>query len=416
MRFSTPSTRSRLRSPISVSTSMTLAGRASRARRPTFAVVVVLPTPPLPDVTTIRRPLIRLPSAWGAIAMRSLSTRRPPVRAAVARAFDVDGDERRDAQLRRREFERDHARGDVALRARVRRAAQRAEDDDIAARDELGARIDVADDDDRPDGAGATARRAACRDGRACSDAGPPAARRRSGPARSRARPKTGRGTDGSPRAPAVREIGARAGEVRVERTRALGQLARRSARAARLRSKLADRRSRRLRRDTAARAAPPGPRTPQGRARPVRRSRARARRSGIRRGCRRPARRPSKIADGRTAAVEIRPLRETCRHLGPRRAEIGTGEDELEPGRRTAQHVSARPGCGDPTRSSNAGDATRRRRDPPWRRRDAQQLPLTHTACTPHPRPSLKTYPPRCFGRGDVETMTTSQSPVAPR
>ena len=52
----------------------------------------------------------------------------------------VGGDRSRDAQLGRRELERDDARGEVALRAGVRGSAQRAEDQDVAGRDELGAR------------------------------------------------------------------------------------------------------------------------------------------------------------------------------------------------------------------------------------------------------------------------------------
>src|ERR1700735_4863056 len=49
---------SRLRSPTSASTSTTLAPDAPSAA-PTFAVVVVFPTPPLPLVTTIARPRAR---------------------------------------------------------------------------------------------------------------------------------------------------------------------------------------------------------------------------------------------------------------------------------------------------------------------------------------------------------------------
>src|SRR5579883_151365 len=52
MRFSRPSTASKLRRPISESTTATFLFCIARAV-PRFAVVVVLPTPPLPDVMVI---------------------------------------------------------------------------------------------------------------------------------------------------------------------------------------------------------------------------------------------------------------------------------------------------------------------------------------------------------------------------
>src|SRR5215471_1285821 len=54
MRFSSPRTASRLRRPISESTTATFLPCIARAV-PRFAVVVVLPTPPLPDVIVITR-------------------------------------------------------------------------------------------------------------------------------------------------------------------------------------------------------------------------------------------------------------------------------------------------------------------------------------------------------------------------
>src|SRR5579872_4995212 len=63
----------------------------------------------------------------------------------------IRGDERGDAQLRRREFDRVDARGYIALRARMCDAAQRAENDDVAARNQFRAGVDVADDDDVAD-------------------------------------------------------------------------------------------------------------------------------------------------------------------------------------------------------------------------------------------------------------------------
>src|SRR5678816_1903043 len=56
MRFSRPITTSRLRRPISASTSTTECPSAASAA-PRFAVVVVLPTPPLPEVMTMARPM-----------------------------------------------------------------------------------------------------------------------------------------------------------------------------------------------------------------------------------------------------------------------------------------------------------------------------------------------------------------------
>src|SRR5687768_2254278 len=52
MRFSRPRITSRLRSPMSASTTATFLPSLARAT-PRFAVVVVLPTPPLPEVTTM---------------------------------------------------------------------------------------------------------------------------------------------------------------------------------------------------------------------------------------------------------------------------------------------------------------------------------------------------------------------------
>ena len=60
MRFSSPMTTSRLRSPMSVSISTTFLSSFARPV-PTFAVVVVLPTPPFPDVITITSPIVLIP-------------------------------------------------------------------------------------------------------------------------------------------------------------------------------------------------------------------------------------------------------------------------------------------------------------------------------------------------------------------
>src|SRR3979409_2311326 len=62
MRFSRPMTTSRLRRPMSASISTTVMPSCAIAA-PRLAVVVVLPTPPLPDVMTIARPMSS-PAFW----------------------------------------------------------------------------------------------------------------------------------------------------------------------------------------------------------------------------------------------------------------------------------------------------------------------------------------------------------------
>ena len=73
---------SRLRSPTSASTSTTVAPRCASAV-PRLAVVVVLPTPPLPDVTTIARPSF----GAGAAAAEARLAVRLGVRASAYPAF-----------------------------------------------------------------------------------------------------------------------------------------------------------------------------------------------------------------------------------------------------------------------------------------------------------------------------------------
>src|SRR5262245_24381856 len=70
MRFSRPMTTSRLRRPMSASISTTLAPSCAMAA-PRLHVVVVLPTPPLPDVMTIARPMSVLLHARGKAARKS---------------------------------------------------------------------------------------------------------------------------------------------------------------------------------------------------------------------------------------------------------------------------------------------------------------------------------------------------------
>ena len=89
-------------------------------------------------------------------------------------------DRGRDPQLRRHQLDRGHARGAVALRAGVRGPAQRAEDDDVAGRDEFGARDSRRRRRRCCRPAGAIGRRAACRgsSGSRPRRPGPPAAAR----------------------------------------------------------------------------------------------------------------------------------------------------------------------------------------------------------------------------------------------
>src|SRR5579863_1480955 len=127
MRFSRPSTRSRLRNPMSASTSTTERPSLASAQ-PTFAVVVVLPTPPFPEVMTIdlpltlflrsRRRFYRDVAVSDARHLRHWMTHALLVR----RGY---GDGARDAQLHRFEAKRIDGRALVALCAGVCDAAQR---------------------------------------------------------------------------------------------------------------------------------------------------------------------------------------------------------------------------------------------------------------------------------------------------
>src|SRR5258707_9430601 len=75
MRFSSPITTSRLRSPMSPSMQTTLSPMAARATA-MFAVVVVLPTPPLPEVMVRTFPVIDQVSASQAVS-GSFAARAP---------------------------------------------------------------------------------------------------------------------------------------------------------------------------------------------------------------------------------------------------------------------------------------------------------------------------------------------------
>src|SRR5258708_21343580 len=118
MRFSSPITTSRLRSPISPSMHTTLSPMAARATA-IFAVVVVLPTAPLPEVMVRTFPVIDQVSASQAVS-GSFAARAPAL-GHDAPVFDArqlrprfapvrrrDGDQVRDAQLRGRQLEGAH--------------------------------------------------------------------------------------------------------------------------------------------------------------------------------------------------------------------------------------------------------------------------------------------------------------------
>src|SRR5215831_15151149 len=149
-RRSAPITRSRFRRPTSKSITTTFCPACASAA-PIAAVDVVLPTPPLPDVTTstfaISYLLLQLP-------MNSIE-RRNPHDLAIQAGLRRLGTQARVQFLRglvvavdRNEFGFDllavDARGRVAVDARHRAPAQRAIDMDRAAGNDLGARADRA--------------------------------------------------------------------------------------------------------------------------------------------------------------------------------------------------------------------------------------------------------------------------------
>src|SRR5579863_6123201 len=125
--------------------------------QPTLAVVVVLPTPPLPDVMTNALPFNRSCLARSRPFDRNLAF--PDARDLRRRVFlsllvrRCDRDATRDTQLHRLEPQRVDGGRFVALCSRVCDAAQRAPYHDIAGCRQFGAGIDVANDDDRTEGA-----------------------------------------------------------------------------------------------------------------------------------------------------------------------------------------------------------------------------------------------------------------------
>src|SRR5882724_3536934 len=145
-RRSAPITRSRLRRPTSKSTTTTLSPFWASAA-PSAAVVVVLPTPPLPDVTTrtlaidvLLSRLIQRGNFHGVALQPGLS--RPVAQRRVdffcGLVITIDGEKLRLDLLAI------DSRGRIAVDAGHRPAAQRAVDVDRSAGDDLGPRADRA--------------------------------------------------------------------------------------------------------------------------------------------------------------------------------------------------------------------------------------------------------------------------------
>src|SRR5579872_1888870 len=146
-RRSAPMTRSRLRRPTSKSTTATFCPvRASAA--PSAAVDVVLPTPPLPDVTTITLPigLLQRPYSFhrcdieGFPGEPGLDRLVAQIRVKILGSPIIPVDR----QKFRFEAAAEDARLSVPRRARHGAAAQGSVDVDRAASDHLGARADRA--------------------------------------------------------------------------------------------------------------------------------------------------------------------------------------------------------------------------------------------------------------------------------
>src|ERR1700681_1181257 len=166
MRFSNPKTASRLRRPISESTTATFLPIIARAV-PRFAVVVVLPTPPFPDVMVITRLSIcvsmkattvtilrNISFAWRAsvdprfdddLAVPNSSDFRARLRfISLWRAREQVGN----TQLYRSQQKRTDYRLLIVGIARVYHAAQHAPHDDITTRHNLRAGVDITQHND----------------------------------------------------------------------------------------------------------------------------------------------------------------------------------------------------------------------------------------------------------------------------
>src|SRR4030042_4138111 len=151
MRFSRPMTTSRLRRPMSASMQTTRRPEAARAA-PMFAVAVVFPTPPLPDVIVATLAVIRwlrLPALAPVFVAPTLGDQLAFVdphrlRLWLAAPLRGSGDLVGNAQLHGRQVERAHDRAFVAGRPGMDRAAQAAPHDYVSPGDDLGPGVDVA--------------------------------------------------------------------------------------------------------------------------------------------------------------------------------------------------------------------------------------------------------------------------------
>src|ERR1051325_6396999 len=142
MRFSSPITTSRLRSPMSASISTTLMPSCAIAA-PRLAVVVVLPTPPLPDVMTIARPMLSPTCSRQGRSEVVQETARPRWTARAVRIAGT-GDPAPDPQLLWLQRQREDAPR-IAADRRVGHSAQPPQHDDAALGAHLGAGVHVAD-------------------------------------------------------------------------------------------------------------------------------------------------------------------------------------------------------------------------------------------------------------------------------
>ena len=144
---------------MSASTRITRLPRLASAA-PRLAVVVVLPTPPLPEVMTMRAcahdseaPRLDLPEPFERNDDDARRRERRPLPAPDGRCGRSPSAAMiaRNAQLGGIEVECVDPRAFIALRPGVRDAGEPPEHHDVAASDQFGARIHVADDDDVSD-------------------------------------------------------------------------------------------------------------------------------------------------------------------------------------------------------------------------------------------------------------------------
>src|SRR3569623_768909 len=149
-RRSAPITRSRLRKPTAKSTTTTLSPRCASAA-PSAAVVVVLPTPPLPDVTTSTLAISKI-SFWSVQRGNSHGVALQPGlgRLAAQGGVDIVGSLIKPVDCKQFGFDllAIDARARVSVDVRYGAAAQRAIDVDRSDGDDLGAGADRAENRD----------------------------------------------------------------------------------------------------------------------------------------------------------------------------------------------------------------------------------------------------------------------------